>query len=402
MRLGLGLGVCDARANSPVLWDIDFSALSVGAYTGLPSAFTFARASVASVADYAASVVYTTGINVDVPRIGKTAAGRVGLRLEESRTNRVRNNRTIGTGGGAPNWFVAAGTYTDGKTGPDNVASADRVQLGSGTNSSQYWSENIGTVSMVASQWMRADTGTAAVFAWLEPSGAAVQKFTGTLSTTWQRIAVTGTATAASGSVWVPLESRTVHGESAAARDCWIDLVQVEIGKWATEAIYSGGSATTRSGELLRRTLASDAISSGRIGLEFRFEPPVAHTGFSANMRLWTIDANNYAEINFTTRVVTVVIGGASYSTASAVSWAAGDLVELWLEAGGGSLNTTVKYRVNGGSVTTLGTSGAPQAAISPGSNPLDLLCNGTAGQLSCLLQSIKSYKNNVRPAWAV
>jgi hypothetical protein len=82
------------------------------------------------------------------------------------------------------------------------------------------------------------------------------------------------------------------------------------------------------------------------------------------------------------------------------MSWSTGDLVELWVAAGGGTA-CDVKYRVNGGAVTTLST-GSPTAfgAITV-AGALDLLCNGTSNQFTAWVRRIRTFRSDSAPSWA-
>jgi hypothetical protein len=392
------------RHRGVTLVSADFSAGALGIAT-LPAGVNYSRASVATTSDKSGGSVVITGIGVDVPRIAKSANGRVGLRFEESRTNILKNSQDMaGTG-----WTAGSATYTaNAATGPDGNATADRVnatsaQFGPSVSAVDLagGAPAIGT-ALSFSSWQRAVTSTPAGQGYIQDSPTSVvfnEAFSGTA---WRRYERTRITLAAMTNV-VPVDGRaTGSGATAAARDVYCDLAQLETGRWCSEAIVTGNGSATRAGGRLWYASATQCLSGGRLGLRVSFEAPCSAADYSANARLWTIDANNYAELVASSRLINVVIGGSTFTTSRPVWWAPGDLVELWIECGGGVLLTSVQYRVNGGTVATVGTSySAAQAAISPGANTLDLFCNGTASQLSALFVSWELYASGNRPSWA-
>jgi hypothetical protein len=97
--------------------------------------------------------------------------------------------------------------------------------------------------------------------------------------------------------------------------------------------------------------------------------------------------------------VCTVKIGGQS-STTDAITWAQYDVLELFV-AGGGSLPTVVKWRVNGGATTTCAIGGTTTLGALSIASALDLLCSTTTLQFSAWVQTINAYRGTAAPTWA-
>lgn len=372
---------------SATTFSADFTAATLGAMANATFAaaygLAFARASAATVQTGAATVDSTP--TTDVPRIGSVGAawGR-GLVLEESRTNLITNSR-------AAHLAATAGSlvsYTNAAfTGPDGTPTiADRVQVTSGGFSNYA---TVGTVSGVGSEWVV--QGSAGTTYDLNVFNAGNSATGGSATASWQRVSIfTVNATG-----FVPADGRA-NVIAAGNRDNGIDFMQFEAGNFATEAIVTAGASATRAGEHLSKASSASLVDAGRVGMYAKVIPKGALSGSAAAAYLWYVDASNYARIE-TTGNVTVTIGGTTQALSSSpVTWSAQDTIELWVEAGGGSLSTIAKYRANGGAATTIGTT-TPLGSVSPGGG-MDLLCSGTSGQLTSWVQQIVFYKSGQRP----
>ena len=78
-------------------------------------------------------------------------------------------------------------------------------------------------------------------------------------------------------------------------------------------------------------------------------------------------------------------------------SWARYDLVELSVQCGG-SVATVVKYRLNGGSVTSLSVTGSALGTHATGD--MYLCSTNSAQHLSCWLYAARFYRSG-GPSWA-
>lgn len=361
----------------------------------------FARASAGTVQVSASALV--NAIGTDVPRIGTNGVVASCLVFEESRIQRCQ--RATFTD---PTSLAGTSTVTQNyDTGPYGVAnSAERCQTPSGTAGlNLIRSGQAASVYYIGSGWYKQSAGGAnSSQIIIGATGVAGGAFT--TGASWARyftLPLIDTSTnrglfVADGRNW-----SGVGGTTAGARDVTFDCMQTEDGRFPTEWInsYPANVDTTRAGE--RIYTAVPMVDNGRLGFYARLYAKGSVGGsydYQNAMRLWTIDASNYAEMAITTGIVTVVIGGSSYSTPLGFTFSRTDDVELWCEAGGGGLNTVVKARKNGGATTTLGTSGSPQSSIASPTS-IDLLCNGTSAQFSAWVRRITAYPYNTRPSWA-
>ena len=81
--------------------------------------------------------------------------------------------------------------------------------------------------------------------------------------------------------------------------------VQSEEAAFATEYIPNDinpptAGTATRAGERIYTLTTSDWLHSSRLGLYVKLQPKGSSSQYTANMRLWTIDASNYCEIDKT------------------------------------------------------------------------------------------------------
>jgi hypothetical protein len=176
---------------------------------------------------------------------------------------------------------------------------------------------------------------------------------------------------------------------------------QVENGLFATEEITTTNGNVTRPGERLFFPYGSALVDTGRLGMYAKFVPKAGRSAYSAPLPIWTVDANDYARIDNATGNLTVTIGGVAQTlSTSPVTWNAQDVVELWLEAGGGAGagGTRASYRLNGGAVTVIGTNTTTQGTLYP-PGAIDILCSGTTSEVSSWIQDVSFWRRGQRPA---
>jgi hypothetical protein len=346
-----------------------------------------------------------TGIGVDVARIGQRTASSTtrGLVFEESRTNELLNGSDLATGGGGATRVTGFGApvITSGFADPAGGSLAVRVQAASGTNGLSESSGTSTSSTNTGSMWLRAQSGTGVAGSDLFRSVSPRVGDATLLTTSWARVAITGTPTAEFVAI-APVDGRdwsAVGGATAGARDVQVAFVQREAGAFGTEYIITTAAAATRAGERLFVSSGSSLVSGGRLSLELKAIPKGSRSAYSAVIRLWTVDANNYAEIAPATGIITVKIGGVS-NTTDAIDWAANDALELWIAAGG-SQSTVIKYRINGGAQRRLTVTGAALSTLTV-SGAIDLLCNGTSNQFTVWVQTLSAYASGRAPTWAL
>lgn len=359
----------------------------------------FTRASDATV-QTSASTLVSSGIGVDGPRVGSNGSVK-GLVIEEARTSQILRATELTT---AP-WVKQLGTETwvaNAATAPDGNATAESVITAASAAGgiAQTWaSYAAGTYTV--SVWAQAQSGSKQ-FNFRAPNviGVSNQVLAAqTCGTSWARKSSAAVVTGATGGGSTVIMN---VGAGAYALNLW--GAQLEAGAFPTELILTTGAAATRATDRLKLAQASQMMRGGRVGLEMRFVPKGARTDYGTP-QMWfaagTVGGNG-TNIN-ANGTLTTYAEGAAYSTSGAIAWNAGETVDLWIEAGGGSLVTVVKYRRNNGTPITLGTSSAPQARMLP-TGLADLLgyIGSSTYALSAWLKRLCAYDaTRYRPQWA-
>ena len=386
----------DGFSQNDIIWEVDFrrfplsNGTNAGYHTSLLSSkgLTLARASSATV-QTSTSTVVTTGIGVDAPRIGDAGYGQ-GLVIEEARTNLVPTSREFGgTGWSQGTGNFETGSYADGPDG--SVLSADRLYRPDGLNYSDYVATAVTAgVTYTAGFWVRGTSGASMYSPYVADLQAGNVPVA---SSIWSRQTHTRTSAATATGYWQPLSGVP----TTVIVDIVCDLHQLEAGKFPTEAIVTTSGAATRAGDKL--TLARDITRNGRISLELQFIPKAARSSYSGSPVLWqsTASPNDLCQFAFNTGNLVCTVAGES-TTLGTIDWAAGDVVDLWIECGGGG-STIAKYRRNNGVVTSL-LAGAPRAnivapSITIGSNYLG------GANVSAWYKYARAYVPGRRPTWA-
>jgi hypothetical protein len=145
-------------------------------------------------------------------------------------------------------------------------------------------------VSITLSAWQKA--ASLSLYQGYENDNTVNSLFPGTTFTGagWQRLVVSRVTGAAVNSI-VPLDARAITGGTAAARDLYSDMHQLEVGAWASEVILNATTGSvTRAGERLRFTPGSSVVQSGQVRFYAKLMPKAAATGYGslATIRLWT------------------------------------------------------------------------------------------------------------------
>lgn len=385
--------------NGPTLASVDFTAQTVGGMATLPSNLLCARSSTTDTVQTSDTTV-SVRLGANVGRIGQrtSSSSTRGLVIEESRVNRLNATELVNL------W--ASASFTGNRTtnyaaAPDGQITADRAQWTGTVGYNGLYADtlNAGTPATTyqASIWIK--------HLWVGGDALQLQSptnGTGTLNTdstqsSWQRY-VTSATSGAGGESFI-----AIRANSTLLPDVLAWGVQSEEAAFATEYIPNDinppttGTAT-RAGERIYTLTTSDWLNSSRLGLYVKLQPKGSSSQYTANMRLWTIDASNYCEIDKTTRLITMVIGGNSFVGSEALSWAANDTVEVWTEGGGTTIQSVMAYRVNGGTTIRLGTSNGAMGNVSATS--LDFCCNGTSNQLTSRINQLSAYRAGSRPSW--
>lgn len=386
----------------PIKWSVDFTAIRRGTALSLPENLQLFRASAATVQVAPDSV--TTAVVADQARIGEVDAVAQGLVLEEGRTNRLCFSRNFGTNanpGGCEEWKHPDNivSYTaDVATGPDMVMSADRFDA---TNvirpAYSRGSDANGAMNrpVVGSFWARRNDMNRSAASALRVSDNVNEEpnFPITLQDSWRRF-----------SDWTQRNSRFFPMDlrapmQAGQVDQLVDMAQLEEGFWPSEYIAATpGTPGTRAGERLLSNMPSRLYSVGQLSLEFDLVPKGASTEYLAPMRLFTVDANNYAEIDNGNGRLTITLGGMSNTFTQPLVWSRGQRVQIYV----GTSPVAAAYAVNGGVVrfAELTLPGAARGTLGAAGATMDLLCSGTTNQFSAWVRSISAYTTGIRPRY--
>lgn len=375
--------VVGSTTASVVMPVFNFGALTPGAVT-LPAGLTFARASIATV-QTGTSTVITTGIGNNVARVGRRLTGDTpGLVIERTATNAIADSRNTTVASWQP------GSVADVRPGAAPSPDGSTTQNSSTTTGAAQFSRYVQFaattgVAVVLSMWSLSTSGASITGTW--QVGTPNQTYSATSA--WVR-AVGLYTTAGSAYFLAPCNTT--------AQAITHDMHQHELGLIATEFITTSGGAATRQGEQLTCSYDLRASAGLELRLEFVVRPKGSSTQYPALMTLWFQDASNNIRINNTTGAVNILIGGVTYTTATAASWAAADTVSFWVVIGNG-VPCVVKYRIGAGSAVTLST-GSPTSFASVPAPPYDLLSSGTNLQFTTYAVTIMPYGTGLQPAW--
>ena len=393
----------------PILAGGDFAAQAVGAATSLYG-LTFTRASTATTHDYAAGTI-TAGIAVDTARIAKTAATRIGLLNEPSRTNRLVRSQDPRSASG---WtYISTPTVTrPSGTGPDGSATTPtRIQASASPLQGVYRSVTLSTgTPSIMSYWIRAQTGTDTELIGISTVGGGSPGAGASPGTTsWKRrITATASATSAAANAFAAdgrgntLFSGVSFGPTAL--DQVVDYGQVETGRWASSAIPTQGSTVLRAADALAVPSAT-VVTGQSLRFHCTIEVPAARAslGELTGTTLTIFAAGSYyATMSTSTGVITVGgrdLGDTAFvtdTTIGSIALAANDVIELWIVLGGG-LVTTVEYSRNGGAVVSMPmTSGTGMIVATAGAGAIgasiDLLHDAGAAHLPGVVLDLAFY----------
>jgi hypothetical protein len=414
-----------------IIWSANFRALPLSTSSNAAQlraalatmGLTFTRASSATV-QTSASAVVTSGIGVDDPRVGDAGYGR-GLVIEEAQTGRMpdsENQSGYSVGAGTPTVTANSDVAPDGTTTADTVTDDDagvfemRSRSGAVPTDTATYRVRVcikkqvaatarigidcglsGGTAVAKSMRFNAQTGVGnADVALVEDMGAY-----------WRVTSapITNNGTNANAYIQFYPAVGTVAGADVASATGSATVWGFEFvgGNFATEYIPTTGAAATRLGDRLS-VGAGRIVRSGRVGVEFRFlakSATSAMNGGAAVTLLGNAGAQSYANISTDAlgRVLQLNVGGALVTLGTTIAWAAGDLVDMWVELGGGSLVSSGAYRVNGGAKLSLGSTGAPHGAVTD--SAFDLLNFTALSQVASWVQRICAYAPGTRPAWA-
>lgn len=404
-----GIGLLRRQRGVPIIWSADFTALPLSTSANAATlraalsamGLTFTRASSATVQTSASEVV-TAGIGVDDPRVGNGGYGQ-GLVIEEARTNDIAGYYPRASTWGWASWDPVAGSNDQEAAGtaPDGTSNAHRWTA---TSAGVYGTAN--TVTAVAatyalSAWGKRASGASSTFGWrVSKDGNTVHPglMAAGYDGTWKRSS--GVYTTTAGSFVVGEDIRAGVGPTTGLCDVYDWGFQLENGKFPTELILTTGATATRAADRLSVT-STRIVQSGRIGIEVTFVPK----GLVADMnnpRFFQINgtgADTLYLFSATPGSGELILGGTVRAFAGHPVWAAGDVVQMWIE-GGGATAGLVATRINGGAATKSVLAAHAVSASSTGVTSLMAITGGTS-VVSSWTQSVRAYAPGRRPAWA-
>ena len=317
-----------------------------------------------------------------------------GLILDGASTQLVADPRNFGTA----NWTLGTGgvrTLVAGQNNPALGTSSWRLDATSGNFAAGETTPNGSAGVVTASVYVRSANGAPPGFnILLSPSGRATNNGGGPAS--WERLAITATAT--STSAMAPVDGRdwtASGGLGPAARTAYVDFAQRESLPFATEWFPSG----TRPARYLTMGAAyiSPFISGGQLGMELVYAPRGA-VGYTGTAYLWWMDASNYVALNCATGVITVRVGGVN-NTTSPVAWGALEELRFFVQFGGG-LPTAVSLMRTGGAVTKCTITGSPLGTVTAAN--ANILSDNANGHVYGWLYDINFAQPRRQPSWAV
>jgi hypothetical protein len=409
-------------ATSDLLYDFDFTTLDLGYMSD--SAFltrtglTFTRSTTSTVQTSASTVVDGASVNYPViGNLGSTLANR-GLVIQTNTWNRLAGTATNGPRNltsGSP-WTAGTSvtiTYPTGSPDQGNFGGCQCDLLSAGFCNYFDLGADDTTNALTFSTWQNGvgNTGTSDMQMGMNSAAGVYTVVVATQTPTWQRLKLSKVAATAIRffNACDARDRSAAGGQTARVRHVGVDFFQVEYGPTATEAIPVTASARTK--DVLSFTPGSAWIAAnGQFKFCAKFCPKAASSavvhwqtaagtvGTQAAWFLWSWGANgqNYAKILDSDKKLYVKIAnGAEYTSTNAISWSAGDQVEVYV-AVGNNVASVVKYRINGGSWTdlvlaTISDVPAPAAgAIRVFSD--DNTATGDAGAMQCWLNRLTVY----------
>lgn len=347
----------------------------------LPGGGTYTQAAGAGQAEEtvqtSASTVARWAFVANLPRIGLLADGGIGLVLEPPRTNVLLRSDAYDNA-----QWVKYPVITITPNATTSPTGASDAETATGSDGNGYVS-NQNTISAAVqtyygTAWLKADTSRTFGM-WVVDASDGAPGITGekTIGTTWGRYGHSADfdATTPSVGLFLGINTRFAIGGTYGL---W--GAQLEKGRYATNWIPTAAATASRAGYRVAIPI-SRYVRGGVFRAVLTTVPHGAATeydGDSATIRLWTIDANTYAEVNTTTRVLTVSVNGVARVAGVPLWWLRGHRVQWSWEVGGGNLRVRYRYSTDQGATWTLpfdpfGGTVYNDSAISTASATIDL-----------------------------
>ena len=361
---------------------VDFTALGTGtplAAGTLPGGGTYTQAAGAGQTEEtvqtSASTVARWAFVANLPRIGFLADGGIGLVLEPPRTNRALRSDALENA----SWFVESVAVTVGANATASPTGTVDAESVSWTAAVLRYIGQTCTFALEASTlsvWAKASSGKIRLRLPSQVGVSNVDSADITPTAAWASFQHTVTNATTAGASSALIESDVAL--AAMSGHMW--GAQLEAGKYRTNWIPTGAATASRAGYRVSIPI-SRYVRGGVFRAVLTTVPHGAATeydGDSATVRLWTIDANTYAEVNTTTRVLTVSVNGVARVAGVPLWWLRGHRVQWSWEVGNGNLRVRYRYSTDQGATWTLpfdpfGGTVYSDSAISTASSTIDL-----------------------------
>ena len=355
LGLGIGLALNDERGDSD---SVNYASFPVGTPFPagvLPGGGTYTQAAgvnqTEETVQTGASTVLRWAFVANLPRIGLLADGGIGLILEPPRTNRMLRSDALENA----SWFVESVAVTVGANATASPTGTVDAESVSWTAAALRYIGQTVTFALEASTlsiWAKASSGKIRLRLPSQVGVSNVDSADLTPTTAWAAFAHTVTNATTAGASSSIVESDAANG--AMSGHMW--GAQLEAGKYRTNWLPTVAGNVSRAGFGTPFPI-SRFVRAGKFSAEIVTVPFAACTDYdadSATIRLWTIDANTYAEMNTTTRVLTVSVNGVARVAGVPLWWLKGHRIAWSWEVGNGNLRVRYRLSTDQGATWTL------------------------------------------------
>lgn len=399
MTMGIGIGLPWMTNLRGAILRANFraSALGLGGVAALPGGWVLTRSSIGSITTSASTIV--RDIPVDYARIGPN-----GLYVERGTTNLWLWSEDLANT--APvNATVNAGGAGDKITDPAGGTLGEKIVLNGGGLAAIYRSRTWNVAKHAFTMWNKCTSGSPQHNVRAPGvAGVGVNQYSATLiesASAWRKNEFLFNLTTSGGASTI-LDEANEATHATGPSTYYGAFYQLEENPYPTEYIKTVGASASCSADILTRSTAG-LIQSGRLGIELIIKPHGSIGGsydYSSDRNVIYGSANDSIRANYTTGVLTIRVAGVDYVTAIGKTYERNAVNELryWVESGGGSLQSVAKTWADG-TVTTLGTSGAPQGNWTASS--IQALGNGASEILGADIAEIRVLPAGRRPSWA-
>lgn len=376
-----------------VLWQADFGALTPGPATD-PAGVVYTRASEATTLHPLVASPAVSGFGENTARVVRTKDGATGLLFEGAATNLHASDAPWdgATWIGSPSEGSLT-THDIDTADPAGVMSVAKHAVLAGGNG-RFDSATVGYPADIAGNlvishmWvLGSGTFQALAFDGVLEHGASRE-----LGGAWEHVTNPFIAAGRMRTI-IPAEGRdatATGGTKAGPRSYRTARHMVEVGPRASSWI---GASKTRAGAESHVASIELLAPNGRLCLEMEWVALYGSGALPWSPRLFTIDADHYAEIDVDTRAIRVVVGGVSSWVTAPITWAAGDTIALRLDVGDGP--TTGTIQVGRGRIAAIN-DGRTLPPL-PTAGAIALACDGPRAQLEGVHTRWRAWKRSPR-----